>query len=130
MPRVALLETFLGDDGELLGLASSAGFDGVVVSAFGAGHVSADLAAAMSKTIESIPVVFASRTGAGSVFSSTYGFTGSEQDLIRRGAVSAGWLDARKARLLVWAILASGADADEVRATVAARGAAPGGPPA
>jgi L-asparaginase len=98
------------------------------VSAFGAGHVSTDLAAAMSKTIESIPVVFASRTGAGSVFSSTYGFTGSEQDLIRRGAVSAGWLDARKARLLLWALLAAGLEAEAVRAGFAARTGAGGGP--
>ncbi|MFI6350099.1 asparaginase [Streptomyces sp. NPDC050560] len=126
VPRVALLETFLGDDGELLGLASSAGFDGVVVSAFGAGHVSADLAAAVSKTVERVPVVFATRTGAGAVFRDTYGFTGSEQDLIRRGAVPAGWLDGRKARLLLWALLASGADADAVRAGFATR-SGPGG---
>jgi L-asparaginase len=63
------------------------------------------------------------------VLTGTYGFVGSERDLLARGAVPAGWLDPRKARLLMWALLASGADADELRATVTARGAAPGGPP-
>jgi L-asparaginase len=44
--------------------------------------------------------------------------------------VPAGWLDARKARLLLWALLAAGEDPEAVRATVTARGRAPGGPPA
>ncbi|WP_127359309.1 asparaginase [Actinacidiphila soli] len=120
-PRVALLETCLGDDGELLGLAEAAGYDGAVLSAFGAGHVSEDLAAVVSKAVGRIPVVFATRTGAGAVFHDTYGFAGSEQDLLRRGAIPAGWLDARKARLLLWALLAAGCDQETVRAQFAGR---------
>jgi L-asparaginase len=120
-PRVALLETCLGDEGELLGLAQAAGYDGAVLSAFGAGHVSEDLAAVVSKAVGRIPVVFATRTGAGAVFHDTYGFVGSEQDLVRRGAIPAGWLDARKARLLLWALLAAGCDEETVRAEFAGR---------
>lgn len=55
---------------------------------------------------------------------------GSEQDLLARGVLPAGWLDARKARLLLWALLAAGAGPEAVRATVTACGRAPGGPPA
>ncbi|MDX3849206.1 asparaginase [Streptomyces sp. AK02-01A] len=120
-PRVALLETFFGDDGELLRLALGAHFDGIVISAFGAGHVSAAMASVVSEAVEKAPVVLASRTGSGSVLSDTYGFTGSEQDLLRRGAVSAGWLDARKARLLLWSLLAAGEPEDRIRAEFAAR---------
>jgi L-asparaginase len=114
--KVALLETFLGDDGELLGLVNDASFDGVVISAFGAGHVSAAMATMVSKAAERAPVVLASRAGAGAVLSATYGFAGSEQDLLSRGAISAGWLDARKARILLWSLLAAGEPIDRIRA--------------
>lgn len=129
-PQVALLETHLGDRGDLLRLVAGAGYDGIVLAGFGAGHVSAALAEAVGEVTAACPVVLASRTGAGPVLTGTYGFLGSEQDLIARGVVPAGWLDARKARLLLWALLATGAGSAEVRAMVTARGAAPGGPAA
>lgn len=127
-PRVALLETHLGDRGELLRLVLDAGCDGIVLAGFGAGHASAELAEAVGAAARRCPVVLASRTGGGPVLSRTYGFVGSERDMIARGAVPAGWLDGRKARLLLWALLAAGADAAAVRAEVTARGGAPGGP--
>ena len=127
-PRVALLETHLGDVGALLALVTEAGWDGVVLAGFGAGHVSAAAADVVSAAVDRCPVVLASRTGGGPVLAGTYGFVGSEEDLLARGVLPAGWLDPRKARLLLWALLAGGADAGTVRATVTARGAAPGGP--
>jgi L-asparaginase len=129
-PRVALLETHLGDRGELLRLVADAGYDGIVLAGFGAGHVSAALAEAVTEVVPRCPVVLATRTGGGPVLRATYGFVGSEQDLLARGVLPAGWLDPRKARLLLWALLAAGLDAGEVRARITERGAAPGGPPA
>ena len=129
-PRVALLETFLGDRGELLGLVADAGYDGVVLAGFGAGHVSAAMAETVGQVAARCPVVLTSRTGGGPVLSGTYGFVGSEQDLLARGVIPAGWLDARKARLLLWALLAADLEAEELRATVQRHGAAPGSPPA
>jgi L-asparaginase len=128
VPRVALLETSLGDDGALLQAVCNAGYDGVVLSAFGAGHVSAAMADAVSTAVEHVPVLLASRTGSGSVLSHTYGFAGSEEDLLARGVVSAGWLDGRKARILLWSLLAAGTPLSCIREVVAARGGHPGGP--
>lgn len=128
MPRVALLETHLGDRGDLLDLVVGAGYDGVVVAAFGVGHVSTGLADSIEEAAARLPVVLASRTGAGTTFRGTYGFPGSETDLIARGAVPAGWLDPRKARVLLWYLLAAGHDGGGVAEAVRRRGAAPGGP--
>jgi L-asparaginase len=129
-PKVALLEASLGDGGELVTLACEAGFDGIVLSAFGAGHVSAAMAATVAKAAARVPVVLASRAGSGSVLSSTYGFAGSERDLLDHGAVPAGWLDPRKARILLGCLLAAGEPIDGIRAEFGRRDGRAAGTPA
>lgn len=123
--RVALLHAGLGDDGALALLARDAGFDGLVIAGLGAGHVSYAYAQHIDDLAASLPVVIASRTGAGPTTRATYGYVGSEIDLIRRGAFMAGWLEARKARLLLWALLASGAGKPEIADTLYRHGATP-----
>lgn len=126
--RVALLETFLDDDGETVRFASGAGYDGIVVQGFGVGHVPEGLARAIGDVAEKLPVVIASRTGAGTTFAHTYGFTGSESDLIRRGAIPAGWLDARKSRILLACMTAAGNGSTAIKDEFRRRGGEPGGP--
>lgn len=108
LPRVPIVATHLGDRGEVLDLVTASGVDGVVVAGFGAGHVSADMAEAVSRAAARMPVVFASRTGSGPTGRAMYGYPGSEVDLLARGAVAADWLPPVKARLLLWALLLLG----------------------
>ncbi|TCO65111.1 asparaginase [Actinocrispum wychmicini] len=113
-PWVPLLPTFLGDDGTGLRAMVDAGAGGVVVAAHGVGHVSPNLAEVIGALAGDVPIVIVTRTGAGTTLRRTYNFPGSESDLINRGAIPAGWLTPNQARLLLWLLLATGADRDQI----------------
>jgi L-asparaginase len=70
-----------------------------------------------------MPVVLASRTGAGEVLRRTYSFVGSEVDLARRGLISAGAMTAARARMLLRLLLAAEVSLEDVRQAFAALGA-------
>jgi L-asparaginase len=115
VPPVALLKMSLGDDGRLIGQVEPLGYSGLVIEAFGGGHVPAVVVPSLGALAAKMPVVLSSRTGSGSVLQETYGFPGSERDLLERGLISSGFLDGVKARVLMSLILASGGDLESVR---------------
>ncbi|GAA5097017.1 asparaginase [Nocardia iowensis] len=119
--RVAIMTIVLGDDGTTL-RAVSEHVDGLVIAGLGAGHVPADLVPILENLASRIPVVLACRTGAGSVLESTYGFPGSERDLLSRGLISAGYLDPIKARILLHTLLATDCDNQAIAAAFGAAG--------
>ena len=119
--RVGVATAVVGDDGGLIeGMGAHA--DGLVVAAFGVGHVPAVVVPALERLAARIPVVLASRIGAGPVHERTYSFPGSERDLLARGLIDAGYLDPLKARILLHLLLASGADTARIRDSFAAAG--------
>jgi L-asparaginase len=123
--RVPVLPLVFDDDGELLRLATSAALAGLVVAAHGAGHAPEWTVPPLAELAGRIPVVLASRTGAGPVLTDMYGFPGSERDLLSRGLIGAGYLDPYKARVLLHLLLAADTDRAGIAEAFATAGALP-----
>lgn len=102
---VALYSVSLGDDGRLLSAVADFGYSGLVVEATGGGHVSPKVAEVLGDLARRMPVILSTRTGAGESLRSTYGFAGSETDLLNRGLISSGLLDGPKSRVLLTLLL-------------------------
>ncbi|MEW2396168.1 asparaginase [Streptomyces sp. NPDC046862] len=117
--RVGLYTVSLGDDGELLS-AWDGRCDGLVVAAFGAGHVPGRLVGNLERLAARVPVILSSRIDNGPVLTGTYGYPGSEIDLIGRGLIPAGTLGPYQARLLLRELLARDADRTAIAEAFAA----------
>jgi L-asparaginase len=117
---VALLSVSLGDDGRLIDLVQQAGYGGLVIEAFGVGHVHVPVAYRLKELAAVMPVVLASRTGSGETLRHTYDFRGSEKDLLSSGLIGAGPLDGPKARILLSLLLSTGATREQIAGEFAA----------
>ncbi|MCX4429255.1 asparaginase [Streptomyces mirabilis] len=111
--RTAIVTVGLGDDGTILQAVGDV-VDGLVVAAFGAGHVPMACVDVLTDLAKRMPVVLATRTGSGPVLRQTYGFPGSESDLLERGLISASTLDPIKARILLQLLLMTAAGTDQI----------------
>lgn len=111
--RVGLITVAMGDDGALLCRAGDL-FDGLVIAGLGAGHVPATMVPVVAEQAARIPVILSTRTGAGSVLRHTYGYPGSERDLLDRGLIQSGFLDPAKSRVLLTLLLATSAGRPEI----------------
>jgi L-asparaginase len=112
---VALFTAVLGEDGRLLAGLPGLGYRGLVVEAMGVGHVPATIVPALASLTEIFPVVLSSRVASGPVFGRTYGFPGSETDLLSRGLIPCGALGGLKSRLLLSLLLGIGLQGQELR---------------
>jgi L-asparaginase len=119
-PVVPILEAGPGLERETVAALAAGALDGLVLSLPGAGHVAAGVAPDLGVLAQLIPVVFASRTGAGETLRASYGYGGGEIDLMSRGLIPAQNLDARKARIALQLLLSDGADISGVRDKFAA----------
>lgn len=119
-PRpIALLKWAMGEDGRMLATLPGLGYAGVVIEGMGAGHVPAEAAPQLGNLAMRIPVVLATRSNSGPVFTRTYGYAGSEIDLLGRGLIPAGFLSGLKARLLLGIVLRNGASQSAAAAAFA-----------
>jgi L-asparaginase len=114
--RVGVVPMALGDDGTLLRCVAG-NFDGLVLAGMGAGHVPESVVLIVADAAARMPVVLASRAGAGAMLTRTYSYPGSELDLIGRGLIPSGFLDPYKARILLHLLLANGAPREEITMT-------------
>jgi L-asparaginase len=106
--RIAQLPVSFDDDGRLLAAVPGLGYQGLVLSAFGGGHVPAWMAPVLGDICTQIPVVLASRTNRGEVLRATYGYPGAEIDLIERGMIPSAGLDAAHSAVLLRLLLLAG----------------------
>jgi L-asparaginase len=108
--------TWLGDDGTLLRAALATDPDGVVLVGLGGGHLPPRALAALRESRDGLPVVFAVRPERGHVLRSTYGYEGSERDVLATGVIEAGGLSGAAARMLLLASLGAGLSPEDLRA--------------
>ncbi|WP_375687479.1 MULTISPECIES: asparaginase [unclassified Bartonella] len=114
--QIALLYSSLSSDAQLMKLCLESGYyAGLVIAGFGAGHCSFQAADLVQQYAQKIPIIIASRCCNGSTTRITYGYKGSEIDMIASGALMSGYLSAVKARLLLWAFLAQGYSLEQIR---------------
>ncbi len=113
-PPVALIHVGFDEQADAVERIETDRYGGAVVAVFGGGHVPSRLAPTLERLSSSLPVVMASRTFAGSMFSKTYGYPGSEEDLLSRGLISAGAYDAVHARVLLRLLLAAQAPRETI----------------
>ena len=110
--RVHLITAHAAIDGTLVDAALTAGADGFVVEAHGAGNTDPRLLEACSRAMAAgLPVALTTRCAAGQV-GPFYGFPGAGAQWIRAGALPAGYLGGPKARVALALGIGAGLDHD------------------
>ncbi|NWJ24206.1 asparaginase [Rhizobium sp. Td3] len=113
--RVDMIAIYPGCDATQIKASVEAGAHGIVLQALGSGNANRVIVeAAQECTSKGLPVIISSRVPDGAL-SPSYGGGGGGHDLAKAGAIHSRKLRPGQARILLAALLASGADADAIR---------------
>ena len=110
--RVDMVAIYPGCDSVHVDASLRAGADGIVLAALGSGNANSRLVEAVKRCESAgVPVVVSSRVPDGLLMSS-YGGGGGGHDLVEAGAIHSSTLRPGQARILLAALIASGATAE------------------
>ena len=114
-PLVGLLVLALDTSPAEVEALLAAPFDGLVVAGLGAGPTPPALEPLLAEAGRRLPVVMATRSGQGEVAAGTYVGAGTTHNLLAQGVMAGGFLDPRKARILLTVLLWAGYSGDLLR---------------
>jgi L-asparaginase len=114
--RVDLIRYGMSMDGSLLDASVNLGAKGIVLEAWGGGHLLPSSIPSIQGAMEKgIPVVMTSRCLSGELLENTYGFEGSETHLKRIGVIFASGLVGIKARIKLVLLLGAHKNVEQIR---------------
>jgi len=93
----------------------SAPLDGLVVAGLGAGTMPPAIDPLVAEAAHRIPVMMGTRSGQGEVAAGIYVGAGTTHNLLTQGVIAGGFLDPRKARILLTILLWAGYSGDALR---------------
>jgi L-asparaginase len=89
--------------------------DGLVVAGLGAGTMPPAIDPLLAEAALRLPVLMATRSGQGEVSEATYVGAGTTHHLLERGVIAGGFLDPRKARILLTVLLWAGYRGEDLK---------------
>lgn len=118
--NIPIFEAGFAEDGSFLKTAldclPEGSIDALVIDGSGVGHVSAPLAEIIEQLVAAgTIVVVSSRTDHSGTARNLYGYLGSESDLQSKGAILAGQLTGRKARIALHLMLDAGWSVEQIK---------------
>jgi L-asparaginase len=114
-PLVAMLSLTLDTSPEEVAALLSAPLDGLVVAGLGAGTMPPAIDPLLAAAARRIPVVMGTRSGQGEVAAGTYVGAGTTHNLLTQGVIPGGFLDPRKARILLTVLLWAGFSGESLK---------------